>query len=124
MAKNTKEKIEQIIIWVIAVLSAVVSILDLFGALDSIPWVAKKTPALILLVIAIIASYLVLERRNNLDKLMTQANNIETLVSEGIEHTIKSVGGVQVTIFTKDDELLEYLVDRIHYATESIDDLS
>lgn len=71
-----------------------------------------------LLLIGMIAAYLILERRNKLDK-------IEKLISEGTELTLAAVGGVYIVkVFKNDEELIKYTIERMHEAKESVDDLT
>lgn len=114
---NRKERVEQIVIWTLASISILVSVLDFIGVFESVPWIGKKTPAFTLLTLGIIAGYLVLERRNKLDTL-------ETLVSEGRDLTIKSLGGALVKSFTKDEEVTKHIIESMHNAKESILDLT
>ncbi len=112
-----EEKIEKLAMGATAVLSVAISLLDLLGVLDAIPWLAGRTSALTLLVVGFLAGYLVLERRSKLDK-------IERLVTEGIERTIVSLKGVEVRSFTDPQEVYEYVHKRMWQAQKSIDDLT
>jgi hypothetical protein len=112
-----QEKIEKFVLGTIAVLSVAISLGDLLGVLDTIPWLVGRTSALTLLVVGFLAGYLVLERRSKLDK-------IERLVVEGVERTIVSLNGVETQAFTNPQEMYEYVRKRMWEAQESIDDLS
>lgn len=112
-----RDRIEQVVLVAMASLSIIVSLLDLLGVLDSLPWLVGRTPALTLLVVGFIIGYLVLERRSKLDRL-------EDLLSEGIERTIRSFDGVAVKRFKDRREQFGYIVYRIRQAKEKVCDLS
>jgi hypothetical protein len=110
-----EQKIEQIVFSIVAVFSILISTADWLGLLDNVPFLIGRIPTLTLLVLGLLAGYLVLERRNKLDR-------IEQLSVDGIERVIKALGGVDVREFTNTQELYEYVVKRMHEAKKSIDD--
>ena len=62
--------VEYSLISVTAGISLLISSLDLAGMLDANSWVTQRIPSLTLLATGFIASYLILERRDKLDKLV------------------------------------------------------
>jgi hypothetical protein len=69
---NTRDRVEQVTIATVAILATALSIVDTFGLYRAFPWlswVAGITPSLIVILLALIAIYLVLERRSKLDKI-------------------------------------------------------
>jgi len=110
-----EEKLERIVFSIIAVFSILISIVDWLGLLDKFPFLVGRVPTLTLLVLGLIAGYLVLERRNKLDR-------IEQLSVEGIEKVIDSLSGVDIRYFDNTQKLYEYVVKRMHEAKRTIDD--
>lgn len=110
------ERLEKFIMASIATLSIIISVLHFLGALEN-TWLADRIPALTLLVIGSVAGYLILERRNKLDK-------IERDILEGVNRTITSLDGVEIKAFDDRQEFYEYIVKRMGEARKSIDDLT
>lgn len=112
-----KVKVEEILLALIGVSSIAIAIID-FWDLDSVlPFLSGKISTLSLLVLGMIASYLVFERKSKLDK-------IETIVSDGFETTMFSLQGGPIKLFSDSGELYEYMTQRISNAQKSIDDLT
>jgi len=110
------ERLDKFIMAFIASLSIIISVLHFLGALEN-TWLADRIPALTLLVIGSLAGYLILERRNKLDK-------IERDILEGVSRTITSLDGVEIKTFDDREKVYEYVVKRMGEAQRSIDDLT
>lgn len=109
--------VEQILAFGLAIASIVISLLDLAGLLQGIPFLAGHTSALSLLVIGSVVGYLALERRSKLDK-------IEEAVKEGFETTLSSIAGGRVRLLDNVVDMEEYVARRTREAHRSIDDLT
>jgi hypothetical protein len=112
-----KVKVDDILLTLIGISSIIIAILDFWDLDSAIPFLSGKIPTLALLVLGMIASYLVFERKSKLDK-------IETLVSEGFNTTMFSLQGGPLKLFADSGELYEYLAQQISNAQKSIDDLT
>jgi hypothetical protein len=112
-----QEKVEHAVLALTAIISILISILDLFKVLDAVPAVAKGVPAITLLVLGLITGYLTLERRSKLDK-------IENLVVESTERVISSLNGVEVHRLGSNQEVYEYAAKQMRKAKKSVDDLT
>lgn len=108
------EKIERITLSATIGISVVLSVLDFIGILDNIPWIAGRTPSIILLVVAIIASFLVSERYGKLEK-------IEHSISSNTDKILSSLSGVEAILIPSTDEGLEYMAQRVASAEHKID---
>jgi hypothetical protein len=76
------EKFEQITLLATAILSILVALADFLGFLESISWLSQRIPTLLLLLLAIIAGYLALERRSKLDKIDNRIATLEERYSQ------------------------------------------
>jgi hypothetical protein len=112
-----REKLENTIFYVVAILSILISTLDWLGLLDTIDSLSSKIPSITLLTLGLVATYLITERRRKLDKL-------EHLLVYGTDHVIRSLHGVSVKRFMNSRDVYEYVARRMHTAKESIDDLT
>jgi len=108
------EKIERITLYATIGISVILSVLDFVGILDNIPWMAGRTPSFILLVVAIIASFLVSERYGKLEK-------IEQSISSNTDKILSSLSGVEAKLIPSADEGLEYMAKRVASAEHKID---
>lgn len=123
-----RNRFEILLLGAIAVLSAVVAIFDFLGVLDGIPWLASRIPTLILLVVGLSAGYLVLERRNQLERMQRDyRQNTEKLtqaISQSTRTIIESLGGFEFKQFESGTELMKYINKRLLQARRQVDDLS
>lgn len=119
---------ETILLSATVILSGLVSILDFLGVLDGVSWLAGRIPTLTLLVIGSMAGYLIIERKNHLEKMNRDlSSGIENLSEElrkATESTIASLNGVEIKLFDSGTELLHYVNLRLKQAQNQIDDLS
>jgi hypothetical protein len=119
---------EIILLAITAIVSGLVSLLDMFGLLDSITWLSGRIPSLTLLMSGIIATYLVLERKNQLNELQKENRqgfqNIESLLEGSRASIIDSLKGVDIQHFKSGNELMQYINKRLGQAKQQIDDLS
>jgi hypothetical protein len=106
-------------------LSALISILDFLGLLESFSWLAVRIPTLILLLVSMILGYLVVERKSKLEAIETliQAGRQETLTSveEGVNHIITSLQGVHVRLSEDREKMFASIEHGIKQARHSID---
>jgi len=109
-----QEKVEEFILGLVAIFSIIISSLDWFKWL---PLPTGTVSSLTLLGIGLVAGYLVLERRNKLER-------IEQLVTQGFDKTILSISGGRVEIFKDSQQLYEYVARRMTEAKRSVDDLT
>jgi hypothetical protein len=109
-----KEKYEQIVLGLVAILCIIISILDW---LSWLPANIVKVPNLILLTLGLISGYLVLERRGKLDKM-------EKSIVDGFKETIISLKGASITHLEDASELFNYVASRLEEANSSVDDLT
>ena len=77
-------KIDKIVILLVALICILISVLDFFDALDSLPWLAKRVPILTLLAIGLIALFLVTQkpfefRRNQKVRTVTYSEGYQEL---------------------------------------------
>jgi len=107
------------------VISALVSVLDFLGLLDSIPWLSNRIPTLILLLVSVVLGYLVVERRNKLDVIekLIQSGNLATVstVTTGVDHIINALKGIDIRLFEHREDFFVYLQERVKTAKRSID---
>ena len=104
------ERLEILSLIVIASIGLIITILDISDTLDSVPWLSKRIPTIILLSVSVIASYLILERRNALNKISKQLKNFDR--------------GTEVIRFSSNQEAIDCLAKAIQNATSSGDQAS
>jgi len=106
----------------------VIALLNLFEVIDNIPWLAGKVPSFTLLATGLIASYLIFERKVQLEKIndnvSTRIENLEKVINNSTITTIASIKGVEVTPFESAADLMRYVTQRLKQAQNQIDDLS
>jgi hypothetical protein len=108
--------------------SSIVSLLDLFGFLDSVPWLKDNVPTITLLMIGLIAGYLVLERRTQIEGIQqgTQQgfSNLEQSLKTSTSTIIESLQGVEIRRFESGNEFMRYINKRLNQVKKQVDDLS
>jgi hypothetical protein len=123
-----REKIEHVVFLAIAALSILIPIADWIGALDRVPFIADKLGTCTLLMVGLIAMYLISERRQKLDRierlLEAGTSNIEQLIEATTRDVIRSLSGVRVRRFEQNEELYDYVTQRLKQARKSVDDLT
>jgi len=119
---------ETLLLSATVILSGLVSLLDFLGVLDSIPWLAKRIPVLTLLVIGLVAGYLILERKGQLEKMHNNLNSRMNVLEQSVHHSattiIASLKGVELTPFESGIDLLRYVNRRLQSVQSQVDDLS
>jgi hypothetical protein len=108
------QKVERIALVTTIAVSVLVSILDLLGVLDTIPWLAGRTSAITLLVVALVAGYIASERFGKLER-------IERSVISSTERILSSLSGVEARLFPTTEESFEHLAKSIVEAEHKID---
>ena len=71
------ERLEQIALLATASLSVLVTLADFLGLLDSVEWLSRRIPTLVLLLVGVVAGYLALERRSKLEKIDRRLETLE-----------------------------------------------
>lgn len=127
--ENTwRDKAEFALLIAPVVISGLVSIADLLGLLDSIPWLAQRVPTITLLLVGFVAGYLVLERRSVLSAtyadLQRRIDKINQQLDDNLHVTISSLKGVESRSFASGTDLLRYVNKRLSQARVRVDDLS
>lgn len=125
---NRWEWIEIAVLVAAAAVALLVSILDFVGVLGEESWLKERIGTLTLLSIAIVASYLVIERRRFLAESAKQTQEkleqLERTVESEILTLINSVSGVQIRKFDNNTQLMKYVVGRLKNVKKSVDDLT
>lgn len=125
--KSTLEKIEFILLSVTAGVCFIIAVLDLSGLLDNIAWITKRISSLILLSVASVAGYLIVERRRKLDELAISlekhTEEILETVNSSTSETIKALKGVELKSFQHNADFYEWLIKRLRTA-KNIDDIT
>jgi hypothetical protein len=118
-------------VWLVeatAIVSGLISLLDFLGLLDGIPWLAERISTLTLLAVGLIAGYLVLERRNQLDSMQRGTEHHIKALSRSLSRStstiIDSLEGVELKRFESGNEMMPYINERLLQACKQVDDLS
>ncbi|MCP4368052.1 MAG: hypothetical protein GY797_08100 [Deltaproteobacteria bacterium] len=121
-------RIETSIIIATAVVSGLVALLDFLGLLDNIPWLQEKVPTLTLLVGGLIAGYLAIERRQQLEPMQeefrTGISELKRTNSETASLIIDSLKGVELRSYEDGHDLINYINERLSQASVQVDDLT
>jgi hypothetical protein len=125
---DLSKQIEIAVVWATAIISVSIALLDFLGALDSIPWVSERIPTLTLLAVGLLASYIALERRNQLQimhkELVDAVRKLAQDQEKSTSSVIQSLHGVEVRTFTDGYELLSYVNKKVASSSKRIDDVS
>lgn len=125
---DLSKQAEIAVLWATAIISVGIAILDFLGALDSVPWLSDRIPTLILLAVGLLASYIALERRSQLEamheELIDAVHKLAVDQEKSTSSVIKSLQGVEVRGFSDGYELLSYVNKRVAEANKRIDDVS
>jgi hypothetical protein len=124
--KRVRTIIEYAALSATAAISIIIASLDLIGLLDASNWLAQRIPALTLLGIGFVASYLILERRNALDKIAISLGEHDQEVLQALtsssSRTIRALQGVEVRAFHDGADFISYFLDRARRANR-VDDM-
>lgn len=124
---DVRVKLEFALILITGIVSVAIATLDVTGLIDSNSWIAQRVPALTLLAVGFIASYLIMERRNRIDTLATSLETRSKEIMEGItsasNRTINALNGVEVLSFANTADLVTYASSRFKKASR-IDDVT
>jgi hypothetical protein len=125
---NWPRNFEVLLIGATAILSGLISLLDFLGLLDGITWLAERIPTLTLLATGLVAGYLVLERRHQLEGMQRDTDQrikeLTKSLSQSTVTIIESLGGVELRRFETGNEMISYVNKRLLQARQRIDDLS
>lgn len=120
--------LEIVILGGVVLISAFVSIADFTGLLDRNYWLIQRKETLILLLVALVATYLILERRRHLERLSVDNKkgfeNLTGIIEKNTSTVIESLAGVEFKTFANNTELMNYIVKQLRNAKESVDDLT
>lgn len=106
--------IETITLILTILVGLIISVLDLTGLLDSSPMISKRSPAITLLCVAFVASYLILERKNNLYNY----NRLLTFISSSSSQIIKSLKGVEIKVYHSKGDFAQVLLSKLKEAKQ------
>ena len=88
----------------------------------------KKVPTLTFLVVGLIAGYLIIERRQQLEPMqeefMTGISELERTITEKTSLIINSLKGVELRNYNDGHDLISYLNERLMQASVQVDDLT
>lgn len=125
--KSFRDIIEYALLAVTASISIIIAVLDLVGVLDASSWVSQRIPALTLLAVGFVASYLIIERRGKLDELATSVDVHSGELLEAIDtsfsQTVRALDGVEVRSFPDGASFVSYFIDRVRRA-KRVDDIT
>lgn len=106
----------------------VVSLLDFLGFLENLPWLAQRLPTLTLLIVALIGTYLVIERRTHIERWQAQSQkgfvDLENAIANSTTTIVKSLSGVELRVFANGNEMMRYINKRLPQAKRQVLDLS
>lgn len=123
--KLIREIVENVLLVITAVVSIAIAVLDLTGMLDASSWVAQRIPALTLLGVGFVASYLIIERRGKLDDLTSSVDRHSQDILESVEsafkNTVSALKGVDVKTFSDGASFIDYFVTRAQ-SSKRVDD--
>lgn len=121
-------QLEVLLLGAVAIISAIVALLDFLGVLGEVAWLSDRVPTLTLLALGMVAAYLVIERRNYLENIQQESNvRIDRLEQGLVDSTrtiINSLDGVELKKFDSGSDVIAYVTKRMSQAKSRIDDLS
>jgi len=100
----------------VAILSVIIALLDLIGALNSIDWLKERIVTMTLLGVGVVAGFLA-HRAHKIDE-------IENSLERSCHAIIESLGGVYTRELHNAHDYYEYLSTRLRQAKNSVDDLT
>lgn len=119
---------ELLLLGATAIISGLVSLLDFLGVLDGTPWLSDRIPTLTLLAVGLVAAYLVIERRNQLEQMQQESSQgfkeLEKTILNSTSTIIDSLAGIEFKKFETGNELMNYINKRVIEAHSKVDDLS
>lgn len=125
--RRIRDIIEYALLAVTASISIIIAVLDLVGVLDASSWVSQRIPALTLLAVGFVASYLIIERRGKLDELATSVDVHSGELREAIDisfsQTVRALDGVEVRSFSDGASFVSHFIDRVQKA-KRVDDIT
>ena len=130
-AKKKSDRITQIEPYVLgttALATFLVAIGHTFGLIEKQGWLAEHLNAFTLILLSLVASYLLVERRRHIILHDEECNRAFTKIEESISSNtatiIKSLDGVEIRSFQNNVEALKYVAERLSNATLEILDLT
>lgn len=123
-----RNRFEIVMLGATAILSALVALLDFLGFLDRTDWLTARIPTLTLLSVGLVAGYLVLERRNQLENMQKDSQQRLAELSQAITQStttiIESLNGIEFKRFESANDVIGYVSKRLLQAKRQVDDLS
>lgn len=119
------EVLTTLFLLIVGLLGVTVSILDFIGTdFENGPWRWLKGPLpVILLIVALLALAVGLERSIRFQQIDRRLDSIESLAAEGPQRVIDALAGIEVRQFSDAQELYEYVTRRMNKARR-IEDLT
>lgn len=111
------KKVETLTVTLAAVTAIVISVLDLAGVLDNVPWMKNRIPVLTLLILGAFIAYLIAE------KPLAEREQATTL-QEAIRQAVAASSGVDVQVFKNRGEFWQHASECIRNCKSTIDDLT
>lgn len=115
---------ETILLVVTVALSSLISLLDLFGVLDGVPWLRDNIPTLTLLTVGLLAGYILIERRTKLETIVNTLQDSVDTNQLAAQRIIESLNGVEVRSFENVSQCMQYVNRALRAARVQVDDLS
>jgi hypothetical protein len=109
-------KANALTIIVVALIGGVISILDLTGTLDDVPWLKDRIAVLTLLVVGVVSIYLISEQ--------AVASQTQEAILRSIRRSIASSSAIEVRTFDGRAAFWRYAAERIKSSERTIDDLT
>lgn len=103
-----------------ASVAIIVSVLDLFDLLTSLPWLKERLTPIILLLIALFITFEVYQER---DYSLKTESDIQKSTNRLVEE-IKSLHGVEVIRFEDVAKFYDYISGKLNTASKSVDDIT
>jgi hypothetical protein len=111
------KRLETITIIGVAVLAIMISLLDLAGIIDGLPWLRNRVSVLTLLVVGAVAAYLISDR-------FLSARDQSDEMRQALRDVVEALHGIEVRQFASRAEFWAYAAERIQGSRKSIDDLT
>lgn len=112
--------LDKVLLVSVLAMACAITLLDFTGALDSIPWLYARITTLTLLSIGLVAGYIIIERREQFQKVSDGLESLRIVQENSARAIIESLGGIEVKSFENSGEFLLYLSQQVREAEEQI----